>query len=89
MIQRPEVQFQVLPLDAPVHPALHGSFTIMNFPTPGDAGLIYLERRLGGTYHEEQAEIDEYTEVMNHLRVTALDQKKSAQLISKRRKDLP
>jgi transcriptional regulator with XRE-family HTH domain len=89
VIQRPEIQFQILPLDAVVHPALHGSFKIMNFPTPGDAGLIYLESRIGGVYHEAQAEIDEYTEVMNHLRVIALDQQKSAQLIRKRRKDLP
>jgi transcriptional regulator with XRE-family HTH domain len=88
MIKRPEIQFQILPLDAMVHPALHGSFKIMNFPTSGDAGLIYLESRLGGSYHEAQAEIDEYTEVMNHLRVIALDQEKSAQLIRKRRKEL-
>jgi transcriptional regulator with XRE-family HTH domain len=88
VIRRPEIQLQILPLDAPVHPALHGSFEVMNFPTAGDAGLVYLESRLGGTYHEAQAEIDEYTEVMNHLRVIALDQKKSAQLIGKRCKDL-
>jgi transcriptional regulator with XRE-family HTH domain len=89
MIQRPEIQFQILPLDAVVHPALHGTFIKMSFPTPGDAGLIYLESRLGSTYHEAQADIDEYTEVMNHLRVIALDQEKSAQLIRKRRKDRP
>jgi transcriptional regulator with XRE-family HTH domain len=89
VIQRPEIQFQILPLDAAVHPALHGTFIKMCFPTPGDAGLIYLESRLGGTYHEAQAEIDEYTEVMNHLRVIALDQQKSAQLIRNRRKELP
>lgn len=89
MIQRPEIQFQILPLDAVVHPALDGMFVKMSFPTPGDAGLIYLQSRIGGAYHEAQVEIDEYTEVMNHLRVIALDQEKSAQLIHKRRKDLP
>lgn len=59
----------------------------MNFPTPGDAGLVCQESRLGGAYYEAQPEIDEYTEVMNHLRVIALDQKKSAQLIRKRQKE--
>jgi transcriptional regulator with XRE-family HTH domain len=89
MIERPEIQLQVLPLDVPVHPALHGSFTIMSFPTPEDAGVVYQESRLGGAYYEAQPEIDEYTEVMNHLRVIALDQKRSAQLLRRRRKDLP
>lgn len=89
VIERPEIQLQVLPLDAGVHPALDGMFIKMAFPTPGDAGLVYLQSRLGGTYHEDQAEIDEYAEVMNHLRVIALDQQESAQLIGRRRKDLP
>lgn len=91
--ERPEIQLQVLPWALPttngVHPALHGSFTRMTFPTPGDPGLVYLESRLGGSYHEEQWEIDEYTEIMNHLRVLALSPDHSADLIRNRRKDLP
>lgn len=91
--ERPEVQLQILPSVLPatqgVHPALHGSFTRLSFPTPGDAGLVYLESRLGGTYHEEQWEIDEYTEVMNHLRVLALTQECTTELLHHRRKNLP
>jgi hypothetical protein len=47
------------------------------------------ESRLGGSYHEEQWEIDEYTEIMNHLRVLALPPEHSADLIRTTRKDLP
>lgn len=91
--ERPEIQLQILPANLPttngVHPALHGSFTRLTFPTPGDPGLIYLESRLGGTYHEEPSDINEYTEVMNHLRTLALTPEQSTELIHHRRKDLP
>jgi transcriptional regulator with XRE-family HTH domain len=91
--ERPQIQLQILPAVLPathgVHPALHGSFTRMTFPTPGDPGLVYLESRLGGSYHEQPWEIDEYTEVMNHLRVLALTPEQSTDLIRHRRKDLP
>ncbi|MGH7869841.1 MAG: DUF5753 domain-containing protein, partial [Candidatus Dormibacteraceae bacterium] len=88
MIERPEIQLQIVPLDVKVHPALHGTFVKMSFPMSEDPGLIYLESRLGGSYHEGQPEIDEYTDIMNHLRVIALDQTKSAQLIRNQRKGL-
>jgi transcriptional regulator with XRE-family HTH domain len=91
--ERPQIQLQILPAVLPathgVHPALHGSFTRMTFPTPGDPGLVYLESRLGGSYHEQPWEIDEYTEVMNHLRVLALTPEHSTDFIRTRRKDLP
>ena len=91
--ERPEIQLQVLPAVLPatngVHPALHGSFTRMTFPTPGDPGLVYLESWLGGSYHEAQEEIDEYIEIMNHLRVLALTPEQSADFIRTTRKDLP
>ncbi|MGH3684231.1 MAG: helix-turn-helix domain-containing protein [Pseudonocardiaceae bacterium] len=93
LTERPEIQLQVLPAVLPathgVHPGLHGSFTRMTFPTPGDPGLVYLESSLGGSYHEAQAEIDEYIEIMNHLRVLALTPEHSADLIRTIRKDLP
>jgi transcriptional regulator with XRE-family HTH domain len=91
--ERPQIQLQILPAVLPathgVHPALHGSFRRMTFPTPGDPGLVYLESRLGGSYHEQPWEIDEYTEVMNHLRVLALTPEQSTDFIRTRRKDLP
>lgn len=91
--ERPQIQLQILPAVLPathgVHPALHGSFRRMTFPTPGDPGLVYLESRLGGSYHEQPWEIDEYTEVMNHLRVLALTPEQSTDFIRIRRKDLP
>jgi hypothetical protein len=88
VIERPEIEFQILPLAAQVHPAMHGSFTIMHFPSPDDPGLVYLESRLGGSYHENQPEIDEYAQVMNHLRVIALDQARSVELINARCEEL-
>jgi len=84
VIERPEIELQILPLATRVHPAMHGSFTIMGFPSPDDPGLVYMESRLGGSYHEDQPAIDEYAQVMNHLRVIALDQARSIELIRAR-----
>jgi Domain of unknown function (DUF5753) len=93
LAERPEIQPQVLPAVLPatngVHPALYGSFTRMTFPTPGDPGLVYLESWLGGSYHEAREEIDEYIEIMNHLRVLALTPERSTDLIRTTREDLP
>lgn len=56
---------------------------------PRHPGLVYLESRLGGSYHEHPSEIDEYTQVMNHLRILAHTPEESTDLIRTRRKDLP
>lgn len=82
MAERPRLEVQVLPTAAGAHPALHGAFTILRFPIEGDPGVVYLEDRIKGRYYETQAAIDEYTQVLNRLRVQALDQAHSRAFIA-------
>lgn len=84
----PNVEMQVLPRDVVPHPGLHGSFTIMSFPIPGDAGLAYVETRVRGLFFEQPKELQEYAQVMNHLRVLAKPPRESLRLIERIRKEI-
>lgn len=84
----PNVDVQVLPHSVVPHPGLHGAFTIMSFPIPGDAGLVYVETRVRGLYFEQPHELQEYAQVMNHLRVLASPPEESSRLIDRIRKEI-
>lgn len=84
----PNVDVQVLPHSVVPHPGLHGAFTIMSFPIPGDAGLVYVETRVRGLYFEQPHELQEYAQVMNHLRVLARPPEESSRLIDRIRKEI-
>lgn len=84
----PNVELQVLPRSAVPHPGLHGAFTIMSFPIPGDAGLVYVETRVRGLFFEQPHELQEYAQVMNHLRVLARPPEESSRLIDRIRKEI-
>lgn len=84
----PNVDVQVLPHSVVPHPGLHGTFTIMSFPIPGDAGLVYIETRVRGLYFEQPHELQEYAQVLNHLRVLARPPEESSRLIDRIRKEI-
>jgi len=84
----PNVELQVLPRDVVPYAALHGPFTIMSFPIPGDAGLVYVETRVRGLFFEQPYELQEYAQVMNHLRVLARPPEESSELIDTIRKGI-
>ncbi|HEU5474169.1 MAG TPA: helix-turn-helix transcriptional regulator [Actinophytocola sp.] len=89
LAELPNVEVQVLPGGVVPHPGLHGSFTILSFPIPGDAGLAYVETRVRGLFFEQPDELQEYAQVMNHLRVLACPPDESIPLINRIRKDIP
>jgi hypothetical protein len=84
----PNVEVQAIPHDVVPYAALHGAFTIMSFPIPGDAGLVYVETRVRGLFFEQPHELQQYAQVMNHLRVLARPPKESSRLIEKIRKEI-
>jgi Domain of unknown function (DUF5753) len=84
----PNVEMQVIPREVVPYSALHGAFTIMSFPIPGDAGLLYVETRVRGLFFEQPHELQEYAQVMNHLRVLARPPEESSRLIDWIRKEI-
>lgn len=86
--ERPNVSIRVLPYTVGVHPALHGSFMLLEFPIARDPGVVYAEDRIGGRYRDNVEEIDEYVEVVDRLLELALPEPESASMIRRIRKEL-
>lgn len=86
--ERPNVSIRVLPYSVGVHPALHGTFTLLDFPIERDPGVVYLEDRIGGRYRDDVPDIDEYRSVAERLLALALSEKRSVTLINKVRREV-
>lgn len=84
--ERPNVSIRILPYSVGVHPALHGTFTLLDFPIARDPGVVYVEDRIGGRYRDDIPDIDEYTSVAETLLDLALSDKRSVTLINSVRK---
>lgn len=88
MGKRPNVQIQVIPRDVGAHPGLTGAFEILHFPSADDPGVVYVETRTRTVWLDQQAEIDQHTQVMNHVRALALDPEKSSALITDKQEEV-
>jgi hypothetical protein len=75
------VTIQVIPFAAGAHPAMEGSFTILEFPDPADPQLVYLENLTSSLYLEQEKEIAWYRLVFEHAQATALSPEDSRKLI--------
>lgn len=78
----PKVSIQVLPLDAPPHVGMSGSFTVVGFPEASDLDVVLVENLTSALYVEEPAEVSRYGTAFEHLRAAALPLDASADLIA-------
>jgi transcriptional regulator with XRE-family HTH domain len=79
---RPGVTVQVLPFTAGAHPAMLGSFTLMQFPDPADRDVVYLEAETGALYLEKPEDVRRYSLMIDYLRAQALGPAESRTLIA-------
>jgi transcriptional regulator with XRE-family HTH domain len=79
---RPNVTIQVLPFTAGAHPAMLGSFTLMQFPDPADPDVVYLETGTGALYLEKPEDVRRYSLMIDYLRAQALGPAESVALIA-------
>ena len=68
MAGQPNVTVQVLPFTAGAHPAMLGSFTLMQFPDPADKDVVYLEAETSALYLEKQQDVHRYSLMIDYLR---------------------
>lgn len=78
----PNVTIQVIPFGAGAHPGMDGSFVILDFPGDDDQSIVYTESAAGGLFLEEDAEINRYILVFEHLRAAASGLNATAALLS-------
>jgi hypothetical protein len=79
----PNVSIQVLPLDAPPHVGMSGSFAMLGFPETADLDVVYLENLTSALYVEDPTEVGRYGSAFEHLRAAALPLDESASLIER------
>jgi hypothetical protein len=73
---------QILPLAAGAHPGMNGPFVILEFHSPTDPTMVYLETATDGLYIEEPADVERYTLMFNHLVARALGPDESRTMIA-------
>ena len=73
---------QVLPFSTGAHPGMTGPFVIMEFPSPNDPPMVYLETATDGLFIEEPDDVDRYTVKFNHLVARALGPDESRVMIT-------
>ncbi len=77
-----EVILQVLPFGAGAHPAMVGSFVVLDFPDPADPEIVYVEGIAGDDIVEGHNEIRRFGVMFDQLRAMALSPRDSAEMIT-------
>ncbi|MCE6993778.1 helix-turn-helix domain-containing protein [Saccharothrix sp. S26] len=73
------VVLQVLPFDKGLHMAMGTAFSLLRFH--GYPSIVYVDNLTGGVYLDEEADLERYSLVLDHLRATALNVRESAEFI--------
>ncbi|MEV4255361.1 helix-turn-helix transcriptional regulator [Spirillospora sp. NPDC049652] len=77
------VTLQVVPFDAGAHPGMTGAFVVMDFPDDAGASVAYLDGQAGDSFLDEDADVQRYNLLFDHLRALALSPRASAELITR------
>ncbi|MFC4591672.1 helix-turn-helix domain-containing protein [Sphaerisporangium corydalis] len=75
MTGRPNVTIQIVPETAGAHPALEGTFAILDFPD--DPGLVYTVTTTDSIWLEKSEEYQRYTVIFNQVLASALSPEES------------
>jgi transcriptional regulator with XRE-family HTH domain len=77
----PNVTMQIVPFEAGSHPGLDNTFTLLEFDSPVQSPVAYVESLAGTFYLERESEIMRYREVLEHLRACAFSPLKSTKYV--------
>lgn len=78
----PNVTIQLLPFDAGAHPAMEGTFAILDFPESDGSSLVYAENATGGLFLEKGRELDFYLGIFGSIQAQALSPDESLKRIA-------
>jgi hypothetical protein len=81
LVDQPWLIMQVLPFTVGSHAADGGGFSILRFPEPDMADVVYLERLAGAAYLDKHEDVKEYTMVMDQLCIQSSTPKATAGLL--------
>jgi transcriptional regulator with XRE-family HTH domain len=81
--EEPTITIQVLPTARGAHAGLDGSFSLFEFPEPGDLDVAYVGGQAGTVFVEKIEDVRRFATRFDHLRAAALDIGDSAELITR------
>jgi len=84
----PTITIQVLPTARGAHAGLDGSFSLFEFPEPGDLDVAYVGGQAGTVFVEKIEEVKRFAARFDHLRAAALDLGDSTDLITHIARDM-
>ena len=82
MAELPNVDFQVLPFSAGAHAALTVPFSILDFPDPLDAPIVFVDTASGGLFLEESDEVEAHSVTFGDVQGSAMSAAQSARVIT-------
>jgi hypothetical protein len=85
---RPNVQVQVIPLDAGGHAAAGGSFTILRFAAEELPDVVYIEHLTSALYLDKREDVEQYAQAVNRLSIEAEPPARTTEVLKEIRKDL-
>jgi transcriptional regulator with XRE-family HTH domain len=86
--EEPTITIQVLPTARGAHAGLDGSFSIFEFPDPGDPDVAYAGGPVGTVFVEKIEDVRRFAVRFDHLRAAALDIGESTDLIARVARDM-
>jgi transcriptional regulator with XRE-family HTH domain len=78
--ERPVVTVQILPFSAGEHPAMAGSFVILDFPDP-EPSAVYLENASSALYLERITDVQRYAGMFRFVQAAALGPRESRDML--------
>jgi transcriptional regulator with XRE-family HTH domain len=87
-VELPNVALRVLPFAAGAHPAVDGSFTVLEFSDPSNPRIVYLDRMTDSEYLDSLRDVAAYRHAHERLRASALSVNDSHEMISKLLREL-
>lgn len=88
MAHLPNVTVRVLPDGSGEHPGMAGPFTILRFPDPSDADVLFVESLAGNVYAEKAEDVERAHRVFARLETLSLDPGGSMDLVARFAADL-
>jgi hypothetical protein len=88
LAKRPNVILQVIPFRAGGHAAVGGNFSILRFPDPDLADMVYIEQLNSAQYLDKPGHADEYAFAMERLCIQAEPPERTPEILNEIIKDI-
>jgi transcriptional regulator with XRE-family HTH domain len=82
----PNVTMQIVRFEVGAHPALGSMFTLLEFDSPLQPPVVFVENRAGNLYLDRNAEIERYQEAIQSLKQYSLSPASSAEFVEEIRR---